>query len=238
VNTPLVAGVDGASGGWIAAVAMVSDEPLRCVFAESIAELIDSQPAVSHWAIDTPIALLDAGLRECDALARQLLGAPRSSSVFTGPTRGVLDAPGYVEACEVSLRACGRKLSKQAWNIVPKIREVRRLLEQRPDLRGRVFETHPEVCFARLAGHGIAASKKTTEGRSTRQQLLAVDLGRIAVERFVATATTCSRGVATDDALDALAAWTAAARIATGAAQSLPAEPCRDALGLRVAIDY
>src|SRR5690606_24608734 len=43
-------------------------------------------------------------------------------------------------------------VSIQAFGIFPKIREVDVLLSERPDLRERVFESHPEVAFMRLNG--------------------------------------------------------------------------------------
>ncbi|TGU52611.1 DUF429 domain-containing protein, partial [Mesorhizobium sp. M2D.F.Ca.ET.148.01.1.1] len=48
-----------------------------------------------------------------------------------------------------------RGVSIQAFGIFAKIREIDQLLIARPDLRGRVFESHPEVAFCRLNG-GIA----------------------------------------------------------------------------------
>ncbi|MGL4514505.1 MAG: DUF429 domain-containing protein [Lacipirellulaceae bacterium] len=233
----LVAGVDGARGGWIAAIGSTHSFDPRPVFAPRFEALVAAWPGVVTWAIDSPLGLADGGDRECDALARRALGWPRCTSVFSVPAAAVLAASDYRAACDASLEACGKKLSLQAWNIVPKIREVRLALENCPDLSGRVIETHPELCFARLAGSAIVASKKTAEGIERRERALAATFGVSVTRSFVDRARS-NRGVKGDDALDALAAWTTALRVARGEATSLPNAPPRDSLGLELAIVY
>ena len=55
---------------------------------------------------------------------RRLLGKPRSSSVFPAPVRATLKATNYEEACRLSMNAHGKSMSKQAYEIIAKIREV------------------------------------------------------------------------------------------------------------------
>ena len=75
--------------------------------------------------IDIPIGLKTGGSGErlSDLGARSILKA-RKSSIFPVPCREAIYAKTYKEACEVNERLTGKRISKQAWNIVPKIRDV------------------------------------------------------------------------------------------------------------------
>jgi predicted RNase H-like nuclease len=73
--------------------------------------------------IDIPIGLSETGLRGCDREARRLLG-PRRSSVFAAPPYFALEERSYPELNEESKRRFGRGISKQAFYLLPKIRET------------------------------------------------------------------------------------------------------------------
>ena len=103
-------------------------------------------------AIGIPIGLARNGNRMCDKRARTLLGAPRSSSVFSAPPRDVLRANSYVDACDRSFGVCGKRISRQAFGILAKIRDVDAELQNAAPLIARVHEVHPEVSFAVMAG--------------------------------------------------------------------------------------
>ena len=64
------------------------------------------------------------------------------------------DAADYREACGIALATSDppRKMSKQLFNIAPKIREVDACLRADRARSTRVFEVHPEVAFWRLNG--------------------------------------------------------------------------------------
>jgi predicted RNase H-like nuclease len=166
-----VLGVDGCPGGW--AVAELDVELGRVVAIRreaSIGTVIGAvaRGAAAVAAIDMPIGLPDDDARSCDREARRLLGRARSS-VFPAPMRVTLDADDYVHACDLSFAASGKKLSKQAWNLVPKIAEVDAALPNQ--LVDRVVEAHPELGFLRLVGEGLAP-KASPEGRSARAKAL------------------------------------------------------------------
>jgi predicted RNase H-like nuclease len=182
-------------------------------------------------AIDIPIGLLDtpqAGGRTCDRQARQLLGR-RASSVFSPSCRASLEATQYVE-----VRGYG--MSRQAFGILPKIRQVDRLMT--PALQHRVYEAHPELAFMALAGHPMQHNKKTAAGRQERLQALrqAPEARLQAAEPTLtaARATFSSIQVASDDVLDAYVLARTAYRIASGQARCLPAAPPLDSHGLRM----
>ena len=223
-------GVDGCREGWIAASRTgAGNLALRRISA--LTELGDARVI----AIDTPIGLVEAGQRECDQQARRALGR-RSSCVFTAPIRPFLDATTYGEACAIGRSAPGnhgKALSKQAWNIMPKVRGIDHLLQSTPALRRVVYEVHPEVTFLELSGGVSLLSKKTPAGRASRSALLAEPFG---VGVLAATDRRRELRCEADDILDAIVALWTAERIAAGTARSLPAEPPTDRCGLPMRI--
>ncbi|MFZ9966333.1 MAG: DUF429 domain-containing protein, partial [Steroidobacteraceae bacterium] len=213
-----LAGIDGCPAGWVAAIQADTEVELR--LASCLKDLVAGLPARSLLAIDMPIGLPEAGPRECDVLARRRLGAARGASVFAAPVRAVLNARDYATALARHRRADGRGLSRQAFNILPKIREVDRLLASRPNLRRRMIEVHPESSFAQWNGGApIPAGKKTREGRQQRSHLVDTRWPGLR-EAFLAL--TLRREVAEDDILDAFAALWSAERYARGEALCLP----------------
>lgn len=177
-------------------------------FAEVVALDVDA------IAVDMPIGLLDAGPRACDVEARRRLG-PRRSSVFPTPLRGMLAARTYDEALAIA------GLSKQAYNLLPKIREVDGVMT--PSQQRRVGEAHPELGFARALGHPCENPKRTLEGRAERLAVLDLTLDRP------------PSGAAWDDVLDACILTLTARRLARGEVERL-GDGARDRTGLRCEI--
>src|SRR4051794_33828568 len=130
-----------------------------------------------------PIGLLEAavpGGRECDRLARRMLGPGRGSCVFPPPCRPALGAATYAEAVRRNRASAshGLGISRQAYGLFPKLREVDGVLT--PVLQGRLVEVHPEVSFTALrdmtapdeAWLSPLRPKRTPEGRRQRVELL------------------------------------------------------------------
>ncbi len=137
----------------------------------------------------------------------------------------MLGAASYEEACARSALACGKRISRQLFNILPKIQQVDALVT--PQRQARLFEMCPELSFAVLAGAPMLANKKTAAGRAERATALESLFD--GVESLVRRPP---RGAAPDDVLDALVgAWTAR-RYATQAHVQLGGE--LDATGLRM----
>ena len=229
-------GVDGCRGGWLVAAGDASLAALRFTFVVDLAPLVALAGAGEALiAIDMPIGLSDDGSRACDLAARRLLGRPRASSVFPAPSRAALGATTYRRACALSRRTLGVALSRETFNIVPKIRQVDALMT--PALQEFVREVHPEVVFALLAGRGrgLRHAKRTADGERERRRLLrrfAPAFDPEAVRRRLGPAR-----VARDDVVDAVACLVAASRIRRGQARVLPeGAVARDALGLRMEI--
>jgi len=214
-----VAGVDGCRGGWLVATARA--EPFELVAVEVVADIaaVIADDQLAYVAVDMPIGLPDNAPRACDAAARAMLG-PRRSSVFSAPVRDVLSAVDYPDALVRSRAACGRGLSIQAWNLVPRIIQLDQAMT--PRLQDRVRETHPELCFARLGAGPLANPKRRADGRAERIAL-------------VGTPPPTPRGAATDDVLDAIALAHGAAGFARDDGRCV-GDHALDARGLRMQI--
>ncbi|MBM3223962.1 MAG: DUF429 domain-containing protein [Candidatus Tectomicrobia bacterium] len=235
---PFLAGVDGCRAGWVAVCAQpqaqsAAEHQVR-LFSR-FADLLAGLPAVTCSAVDIPIGLLTArepGGRACDRAARRLLGR-RASSVFTPPTRPLLEATHYDQ-----VRTHG--VSVQAFHILPKIREVDRVIT--PALQQYIYEAHPELAFRALAGAPMAQRKKTAAGYEARLRVLEQipsplfqDI-RVAVEHVLRLYRRTQ--VAPDDVLDAyVLVWTAW-RIWQGQGSRVPSDPPYDERGLRMEIWY
>ena len=233
-----VVGSDGCKAGWFAVRLENSGEAETRVFGD-FESLWRSWGDASAILVDIPIGLPDANKkqRECDSVARRLLG-PRRSSVFTPPSRAALQKKSYEKASATNFREVGRKLARQTWHLIPKIREVDRLLREDDLARNIVREVHPEVCFWAFAGNRpMQSSKRRLDGRDERLRLLRrANPGTDAIVQD-ATQRFLRREVAVDDILDSLVAAYTAAR---GQAQvcSTPEVPEQDSLGLPMEMVY
>jgi predicted RNase H-like nuclease len=179
-------------------------------------------------SIDMPIGLSADGLRQADAEARRFIG-PRRSSVFPPPPRDLLEAPHDYTGLNALAKSIRAGLSRQTFNIIPKMRELDAAIT--PALQRRLRESHPEVSFCALQGECLRFNKRRREGRANRRELLASVYGP-SVQDWKPP------GAAMDDLYDAaVLAWTAS-RVARGEARSLPVVPEYDARGLRMEIVY
>lgn len=234
----MVRGVDGCPAGWIA-VTIATEGPLApCVTITR--NFADLTTGVEKIAVDMPIGLPETagpGGRGPETLVRPLLGE-RQSSVFSVPSRAAVYATDYGEACRTALATSDppRKVSKQAFFLFPKIREIDALLRADPGLVDRVHEVHPELAFWRLNGDNPVPLPKKV---SSRGHLPGLDLRRDMLVRAGYPAdflTTAPRGAGLDDLLDAAVSALVARRLHAGTAQPFPDPPGRDAHGLPVAI--
>lgn len=225
----VVCGVDGCPAGWVVVWLDLKNDRMRWEVKPRLEDIAGATPRPAVIGIDVPIGLLESGARECDLLARSRLGFPRSASVFPAPIRPVLAASSHAEASAIRKVVDGKGMSVQAWGIAPKVREADEALRADVYLRGLVREVHPELCFAGMnGGRPMAHSKKSAAGREERITVLGAEFGARIDEALASK----PRGCGVDDLLDAFAcAWTAA-RVASGQAEVIPADPSRDEYGL------
>ena len=224
-----VAGVDACRGGWVAVSLDAADGPVVLVRMEaSLTRVLApwlGPGGITIVGIDMPLGLLEAGWREADRAARGLLG-PRRSSVFAIPPRAVWAEASYPRANERCRALTGQGLSAQAWGLRTKLLEAN---HYRETCGHPLYEVHPELAFAAMAGQPLAHSKRTAAGRELRRQRLA----RVGIEIPAATPATLM-----GDILDAAAVAWSARRIAAGCAVTVPAAPQRDRADREIAIRY
>jgi predicted RNase H-like nuclease len=214
-----VVGVDGYPKGWVGVVLDDSNGAgggaVAVVAGPTVADVVQQAGSVAVAAVDIPIGLGVDRSRSCDTAAKRRLGA-RSSTVFLTPVRAALEASTYAEANALSRALTGAGISAQAYALRTRILEVDAWL---PAAGVPVYEVHPELSFARMAGRSLLTRKTTWVGAEERRRLLAAH----GIE------PPAGDGVPTDvpvaDVLDAAAcAWTARRLVAGTAERVGPAD--------------
>ena len=235
-------GVDACPGGWVAvtlagagtragtragtgaAGAGAGAPPAVTV---TVARTLDGLALDGVTGIDMPLGLLATGWRIADLLARRALGR-RGPCVFAIPPRPVWEQPAYANANQSCRELTGHGMSIQAWGLRGKLLEADEF--RRAAAAPPLYEVHPELSFAALAGGApLADSKHTPSGLAIRRALLA-EAG-IALPPRVP-------GAAEDDLLDAAAVAWSAGRVAAGAAVTLGDPDQRADDGREIAIRY
>jgi predicted RNase H-like nuclease len=235
-----VIGVDGCRGGWCGAVFAANGAlhfALAPRYVEVVARLETCAPSAigSRILVDMPIGLADGtATRACDDLARRALG-PRRASVFAAPPRVVLAAHDHATANALARETTGRGLSLQTWHLVPRITDLDEALARDAALAARTFESHPELCFARLFGAPCAHGKRTALGRAERLALLERLAPGAAQIITNARAAHSARDAGIDDHVDALVLAVSAA-LPAERLEHLPQPAPLDARGRRMSI--
>lgn len=231
-QSPPTVGVDGCPGGWLAV--SESDGVVGAAIYGTFLDLIDGFSADARFGIDIPIGLPDIGPRACEQEARRALRKPRSASVFSSPLRACLAAKTYEAACEIRFGIEKNLMSRQAFGILPKIREVDTALAEHPAWTSRVVEVHPEVSFALWnGGSAMVHRKKSAEGKTERRELIESEWpGQLDGVRPLLR----GRKYALDDLHDAFAALWTVRRWAAGSATMFGGSLERDGKGLPMKI--
>ena len=221
-------GLDGCPGGWIIAIWRPGQE-ICFHFMKHISEIVEYGGRPELIGIDIPIGLVQGTARECDVLARKELGA-RRSSVFPAPDRRLLSVTDYHKANSMNREWNGKGLSKQTFNLIPKIREVDEFARK---TNVPIFEIHPELAFAQMAGSPMVHNKKTPQGFHERRNWLLQNMPGVDIPQ---------RGhlgpAKSDDWMDSAAVAWSTQRILQGQAKRLPAEAVHDEYGLLMAIHF
>jgi predicted RNase H-like nuclease len=191
----------------------------------TISPTLDGLSLTGVVGIDMPLGLLAHGWRDADALARRALGR-RGVTVFAIPPRPVWQQSTYAEANRACRELTGKGLSAQTWGLRGKLLEADAYRRTSP---ARLYEVHPELAFATLAGAPLQESKHTEAGLAIRRELL---------QQAGLTLPARLPGAAENDLLDAAAVALSARRIAAGDAITLtnPAQLSDDAT--EIAIRY
>ena len=192
----------------------------------AVSPTLDGLSLTGVVGIDMPLGLLADGWREADALARRALGR-RGVTVFAIPPRPVWQQPTYAEANRACRELTGKGLSAQTWGLRGKLLEADAYRRKSP---ARLYEVHPELAFAALAGAPLAG-QQAHPGRPGPPQGTPRSRPASPCRAKVA-------GAPENDLLDAAAVAWSARRIAAGQAVTLtnPAQRADD--DTEIAIRY
>jgi predicted RNase H-like nuclease len=163
-------GIDGCPAGWFAAW-RANDGSVDGQIYPTLAALFKEHTDSQRVLIDIPIGLMQDQERLLESEVRQRLGA-RRSSVFPVPCYAATYATDYPSANQLNRERTGKGLSKQAWYLTPKIREVNDYLIDHLEARTVLGESHPELAFAHFNGSPMQHAKKREEGASERLAVL------------------------------------------------------------------
>ena len=224
----LYIGVDGCKNGWAAAI--LDHGELRLKVYQSIDGLVAEYPLFDAFLIDMAIGLRNRTDQvRPDTDARKELGI-KASSVFPIPSREAVKAHGEEEQKQANLRTLGKSLSKQSLAIIPKLRELDEFLNNHPEFRNRILESHPEVDFARMNGSVLLSRKKEEPGPSERVRILSEYLDKRDLYGMYDKAK--KLGCGQDDLIDAICLAVTGAMHAHGESETIPANPQSDETGL------
>lgn len=196
-------GIDGCKGGWVAALIRKGNPSL--IYTETLEELRDLITDADLILIDMPMGLPSDGTsdRVCDREARTYL-KKRKMSIFPIPSRDAVYSDTYEKATRKNRALTGKGLSKQAYNLFPKIREVDAFVLKDITITEKMYEGHPELSFTMMAGGDMVHSKKTSLGIEERLSILEAFLPQVRglVEEFLSCHP--KKTMVADDVIDAL----------------------------------
>lgn len=206
--TRKIVGIDGCRAGWLAVSCDNHDrkpgaEAIDIQVFATIEALWLAHHDASLLLVDMPIGLLEDEPRQVEPAARKRLRG-RAASVFSVPCRQAVYAGSYAQACEINEQHLGKRLSIQAWHICPKIRQLDRFLQDCPEARERMLESHPELAFATIQGQALIHSKKHTAGQVERLAILGEHWPAVTDVYHQAVGRWRRSEVQPDDILDAL----------------------------------
>lgn len=167
-------GIDGCRAGWLM-IKITGQLQVESCLLKSISEINDHiNTATGSVFIDMPIGISDeVNNRNCDKMARKILGR-RGSSVFPVPVRQILPIKDYELANSLNRQITGKGISKQTFNIMPKINELDRFMQKfEREKPGLMLEAHPELQFYMLNNEiDLQFNKKTAHGINERLVIL------------------------------------------------------------------
>ncbi|GAB3687490.1 hypothetical protein GCM10028857_20620 [Salinarchaeum chitinilyticum] len=177
--------------------------------------------------------------RECDALAREVLG-DRAQAIVTPPSREATRRRRFPAARRVHERTTGGELSRAAFEQSAAIAAVDELLQEIPESRSVLRGSHPALAFRAFAGEPLERDPATAGGYAERMRTLA-DLDRDAPPTVQSAAeAVAGAAVPIESVLDALAlAYTARSDPdAATELRSLPPAPPTDPTELPMELVY
>lgn len=191
---------------------------------------VKAYPVFDRFFIDMVLGL-PSSVQEIrpESIARKML-APRTSTVFPVPCRQAVYEKTEDKQVEANVTCLGKKLTKQSLGILPKIRELDQFINEHCEYRNVFRESHPELCFSRLAGKVLKSKKAEFSGYTQRQQILSGYQREIAHIHLweLAKQLKCNP----DDIVDALCLMVTANLDARNLTDTIPEKPQKDVNGI------
>lgn len=228
-------GVQGCNAGWIAVHEHGGN--FDFVVEKNFSDLAKRFPR-AFVGINMPIGLVDSGERECDTLARKRLDG-NGDLVLDPPLRPTLAADSIEDARTQRKEIDGKDIDNDDWQRLQKVREVDDYIQKDDNLRGRIYEVHPELSFAHLNyGKAIAAPISSDEGREARIKALVSAWRREWIDEMLARLKEehSPDEVSPEDLVNAIACLWSTQRVLSDQAAWVGDLSVRDSIGLPMAI--
>ena len=170
MNNPDLAqhyGIDGCQNGWL--ISSIKKNKINYQFSPTLTKFPFEPNATI--TIDMPLELpktIDDYPKKSEQQAKKILGQ-RHSCIFYAPLATWLQLP-YETINEQCTNHAKPKLSKQSYQLFPKIIELQTFKKQ--SLHLKQYESHPECVFQLLNQNVPLPSKKTSPGIEIRINLL------------------------------------------------------------------
>ncbi|OOP72852.1 DUF429 domain-containing protein [Clostridium beijerinckii] len=233
-------GVDGCKYGYVAV--NITDNDFEINVFKNIEEICAKYSDSNTILIDMPIGLPENtyDIRP-ETEGRKILSS-RSSCIFTVPCRQAVYEEEYYKANEINRNILGKGLSKQSFSICSKIKEIDEFLNNSPEFKNRLLESHPEICFAMLNIDGTMAmpifeNKKTEEGMERRLEVLSRYYEKTDEIREVLYSDNKLKGIK-DDIIDALCLAITGMLGYKNGFKTIPQNPMKDSKGLFMQMVY
>lgn len=230
ISTGKYIGVDGCKGGWIASIYDKGSFEIKKY--ASVEELVESNKNYNELLIDMVIGL-QSNKDEVrpDNAARALIPG-RTSTIFAVPARQAVYAENREAIREANKKALGKDLPAQAIAIIPKMRELDEFLQDNPEHKNRLKESHPEVCFSRLNGSVVMSRKADGEGITERVGIIKQYMPEITEEYIYQEAKRFKCNA--DDIVDSIVLCITANLEAQGKTDVIPEYVQEDITGLKM----
>lgn len=200
-----IIGIDACKFGWVA-IGINQSQEFSISKHSTFYSIISTYPNAEKHLVDMVIGLANKNHpRDVEKLAREKLKPNRTSTVFTPPCREAIYKKNHEAAKKKNIAITGKSISIQAWNIVPKIREVDEFVLKNKNLRSKINEAHPELCFATLNnGNPMRFKKSIKEGENERLALLSLFYPKAKIIFEEGSTSFLKKEVKNDDIIDAL----------------------------------
>lgn len=229
-------GIDACEGKWIAVY--IDKNGFEALKFKTISDICNHYPNCDSYIIDIPIGLPEekSHLRP-DMIIKKMLGK-KGSSIFQVPCRQAIYANDKTEARELNISTLGKSLSEQSLGIAKAIRQVDEFLQNNPQWKNRLLESHPEFCFSKLNNNQpILEDKMSAEGQQKRLEVLSKYYSQAnqVVDKFLSDIPYRKK---IDDVIDALCLAIMGKVIIEKGMKTIPEKPMMDSKGILMQMVY